>query len=73
MQADQRDESITRTFISQLALREASDKPALWDLTVRRRVLHLIWESVWPYEIVRNSKQKLERLPAIRKDMHAEK
>ena len=70
-QADQRSESMTRTVISQLALTEVSDKPALRDLSVPRRVLHLIWESVWPYEIVWNSEEKLERLPASRKHLHA--
>ena len=35
----------------------AHAKPALRDMPALRRILHLIWEVVWPYEIVWNSKQ----------------
>ena len=72
-QADQRKGIMTRTFISQLPLRKASVKAAVGNLSALRRVLHLIWELVWPNEIVWNSEQKLERLRTIRKHLHAEK
>jgi hypothetical protein len=40
---------------------EAHEKPALRDMPAMRRILHLIWEVVWPYEIIWNSKQRAQR------------
>ena len=42
----------------------APEKPALRDMPALQRILHLIWEVVWPYEIVWNSKQH-EQQPVL--------
>ena len=46
---------------------EGREKPALRDMPALRRILHLIWEVVWPYEIIWNSKPEHNREPQIEK------
>ena len=37
--------------------------PAMTEMSTLRRALHLIWELVCPYQIVRNSEQRAKQLP----------
>ena len=64
---------MTTPSFSPLVFRKDTDKPLLRNMSVLRRVLHLIWEVVWPYEIVWNSDQKTEQGRTIGNPLHEEK
>ena len=49
-------DSVASESVKDVLVTEAQEKPALRDMHALRRILHLILEILWPYEIVWNAK-----------------
>ena len=53
--------SFASQSIKDVFVTEGREKPALRDMSALRGILHLIWEVVWPYEIIWNSEPRAQQ------------